>query len=136
MALLAAALVLMVVWGAVETRVPEPMVDMRMLARRPVWLIFGPVPARLGRRWGWKAPLVAGMGLVALGILGLALFHEEPWQIVLANIVLGAGLPMTFAAMATLIVTNVRPTETGDRDEHGHADDRRRRRRSSWRRPS
>ncbi len=173
LALLAAALVLLVAWGAVETRVPEPMVDMRMLARRPVLLtnataliagfamlgsfvlipnfvqmpnglpdrladavdygfgasatetglyllpgalvglVFGPLAARLGRRWGWKAPLVAGMGLVAVGILGLALFHEEPWQIVVANVVLGAGLPMTFAAMATLIVTNVRPTETG-----------------------
>ena len=173
LALLAAALTLLVAWGAVETRVPEPMVDMRMLARRPVLLtnataliagfamfgsfvlipnfvqmpnglpdrladtvdygfgasatdtglyllpgamiglVFGPVAARLGRRWGWKTPLVAGMGLVAVGILGLALFHEEPWHIVVANIVLGAGLPMTFAAMATLIVTNVRPTETG-----------------------
>ena len=34
--LLAAAVVLLVAWGFVELRVPEPMVDMRMLARRPV----------------------------------------------------------------------------------------------------
>jgi EmrB/QacA subfamily drug resistance transporter len=171
--LLAASVLLLVAWGWVETRVPEPMVDMRMLARRPVLLtnasaliagfamfgsfvlipnfvqmpnelpdrvaslvdygfgasatktglyllpgalvglVFGPLAAVLGRRYGWKTPLVAGMVLVALGILALALFHEEPWHIVVANAVLGAGLPMTFAAMATLIVTNVRPSETG-----------------------
>jgi EmrB/QacA subfamily drug resistance transporter len=36
--LLAAAAVLLLVWGWVETHVAEPMVDMRMLARRPVLL--------------------------------------------------------------------------------------------------
>jgi EmrB/QacA subfamily drug resistance transporter len=36
--LFGAALMLLVVWGWFETRVPEPLVDMRMLARRPVLL--------------------------------------------------------------------------------------------------
>lgn len=171
--LFAGAVLLLVGWGWVETRVPEPMVDMRMLARRPVLmtnltgliagfamfgsfvlipnfvqapgelpqevaelvdygfgatatetglyllpgaligLVFGPVSAVLGRRYGWKLPLTLGMGLAAVSISMLTLFHDEPWHIVVANVVLGAGLPMTFAAMATLIVTNVRPSETG-----------------------
>jgi len=38
LALFAAAFGLLVVWGWFETRVPEPLVDMRMLARRPVLL--------------------------------------------------------------------------------------------------
>src|ERR687884_2351596 len=38
LALFAAALALLVVWGWFEARVPEPLVDMRMLARRPVLL--------------------------------------------------------------------------------------------------
>jgi EmrB/QacA subfamily drug resistance transporter len=38
LSLLVAALVLLVAWAWVELRVPEPMVDMRMLARRPVLL--------------------------------------------------------------------------------------------------
>src|SRR5215204_6585195 len=53
------------------------------------------------------------MTSAALGIVLLAVWHDHPWQIVLANFVLGSGLPLTFAAMATLIVTNVRPSETG-----------------------
>jgi MFS family permease len=36
--LFGAAAVLLVVWGWFETRAPEPLVDMRMLARRPVLL--------------------------------------------------------------------------------------------------
>jgi hypothetical protein len=36
--LFGAAAVLLVVWGWFETLVPEPLVDMRMLARRPVLL--------------------------------------------------------------------------------------------------
>ncbi len=36
LALAAASLVFLVTWGRVELRVPEPMVDMRMLAKRPV----------------------------------------------------------------------------------------------------
>jgi EmrB/QacA subfamily drug resistance transporter len=171
--LFATAAVLGVVWALVELRVPEPMVDIRMLGRRPVlftnftaliagfamfgsfvlipnfvqapWdlpeplarvvdygfgatatqtglyllpgaligFASGPFAGRIARRFGWKTPLVAGMTTAAAGILLLAIWHEHPWQIVLANLVLGSGLPLTFAAMATLIVTNVRPSETG-----------------------
>lgn len=78
-----------------------------------IGLVFGPFSAVLGRRWGWKTPLAAGMALAAVGIGSLVFFHDAPWHIVVANAILGAGLPMTFAAMATLIVTNVKPTETG-----------------------
>lgn len=171
--LFAGAAGLLAAWVVVELRVPEPMVDMRMLVRRPVlvtnfaaliagfamfgsfvlipnfvqapWdlpasmarlvdygfgasatetglyllpgalvgFLSGPFAGRLARAVGWKVPLVAGMTSAAAGILLLAIWHDHPWQIVLANLVLGSGLPLTFAAMATLIVTNVRPSETG-----------------------
>jgi len=172
-ALFVVAASLLAAWVVVELRVPDPMVDMRMMVRRPVLLtnvaamiagfamfgsfvlipnfvqapgdlpepfarlvdygfgasatqtglyllpgaligfVSGPVAGRLGRRFGWKVPLVFGMTSAAAGISMLALWHEHPWHIVVANLVLGSGLPMTFAAMATLIVTNVRPSETG-----------------------
>ena len=171
--LLAGAAVSLVSWGIVETRVPEPMVDMRMLARRTVLFtnlnafvagfamfgsfiliptfvesprglptslaqlvhygfgasstraglyllpgalsgfVSGPLAGVLGRRYGSKWPLALGMGIGAFGIAMLALWHDRPWQIVLGMLVLGAGLPMTFAAMAKLIVDAVRPSETG-----------------------
>jgi EmrB/QacA subfamily drug resistance transporter len=168
---LAAALLL--TWGIVELRVPEPLVDMRMLANRPVlfanltgliagFALFGsfvlvpsllqlprdlpadvaglvdygfgasatktglyllpaaltgfftgPLSGVLGARWGSKYPLAIGMALGGLGLAILAEWHAESWQIVAGMLVLGGGLPMTFAAMANIIVESVRPTETG-----------------------
>jgi len=156
----------LVAWGYVETRVSDPMVDMRMLARRPVFFanltgliagfamfgsfvlvpnfvqiperlagygfgasatttglylvpaavagfLMGPLAGVLGRRWGSKWPLSIGMALAAVALAMLAEWHDEPWQVVAAMLVFGLGIPMTFAAMANVIVTSVRPTETG-----------------------
>jgi EmrB/QacA subfamily drug resistance transporter len=160
-------------WVLVELRVPEPMVDVRMLTFRPVLLtntialisgfamlasfvlipvlvqapgdlppelarlvnygfgvsatttglyllpgalmglVGGPLAGRLGARFGWRLPLVVGMALAGLGIGSFALWHDYPWQIVLGNVALGFGIVLAFAAMATIIVSSVRPTETG-----------------------
>jgi EmrB/QacA subfamily drug resistance transporter len=160
-----AAIVLLVGWVLVELRVPQPMVDMRMMANRPVlftnmtaliagfamfssfvlvpafvqspesngygfgasateaglfllpsslsMLFAGPLAGVLGRRWGSKWPLVIGMVLVAIGVLVLAEWHDDPWQVVVAMIALGIGVAFAFAAMAALITESVRPTETG-----------------------
>jgi EmrB/QacA subfamily drug resistance transporter len=164
---------LLVAWGVVEARVAEPMVDLRMLARRPVLFanltgliagfamfgtfvlipnfvemprglptdlaalvdygfgaststtglyllpgaatgfVSGPLAGILGRRYGSKWPLALGMALAAVGLTMLAVWHDEPWQIVVGMVVLGAGVPFTFAAMAKIVVDSVRPTETG-----------------------
>jgi EmrB/QacA subfamily drug resistance transporter len=160
-------------WVLVELRVAEPLVDMRMLARRPVLLanitgliagfalfgsfvlvptllqlpnglppelaalvdygfgasatktglyllpaaltgfFTGPLSGPLSARFGPKWTLCLGMGLASAGLALLAEWHSEPWQIVVGMLVLGGGLPMTFAAMANIIVSTVRPTETG-----------------------
>jgi EmrB/QacA subfamily drug resistance transporter len=167
------ALALLVVWGLVELRVPEPMIDMRMLAHRPVLftnltamiagfamfgtfvlipnfvetpngladsiarmvdygfaasatkaglyllpssivlLFAGPLGGLMGRRVGFKWPLALGMLLVAVASASFAVFHDAPWQILVAMPLLGAGVGFAFAAMATLIVESVRPEETG-----------------------
>jgi EmrB/QacA subfamily drug resistance transporter len=171
--LLGVSAVALAAWIVVELRVPEPLVDMHMLARRPVlfanitgliarFALFGsfvlvpsllqlprglpselaelvdygfgasatktglyllpaaitgfftgPLSGLLGARLGPKWPLFIGMGLGSAGLAILAEWHSEPWQIVLGMLVLGGGLPMTFAAMANIIVQSVRPTETG-----------------------
>jgi EmrB/QacA subfamily drug resistance transporter len=166
MGLFAVAAVALVGWGYAETRVPDPMVDMRMLARRPVFFanltgliagfamfgsfvlvpnfvqipervagygfgasatttglyllpaavagfLMGPLAGVMGRRWGSKWPLSLGMALAAIALAMLAEWHDEPWQVVAAMLVFGLGIPMTFAAMANVIVSSVRPTETG-----------------------
>jgi EmrB/QacA subfamily drug resistance transporter len=167
------AAVFLVVWVLVELRVTDPMVDMRMMARRVVlftnvtamlagfalymtWVILpafyqlpsglppelqhlaaygfgtsvtvaglwmlptsfsllaaGPVAGLYGARHGSRAPLVAGMLLVAAGSAGIATFHAEPWQPATWFILVGVGIGFSFAAMPKLIVDAVRPTETG-----------------------
>jgi EmrB/QacA subfamily drug resistance transporter len=159
-------------WVLVELRVPEPMVDIRMLMLRPVLLtnsialisgfaMFGsfvlipnlvqapgdlpaelarlvdygfgvsatttglyllpgaliglaggPLAGVLGKRLGWKTPLSAGMAITSAGIAAIAVWHDHPWQIVVGNLALGLGIVLAFAAMATIIVSVVRPTET------------------------
>ncbi len=171
--LFAASAVLFVVWGMVELRVAQPMVDVRMLARRPVlftnltalvsgfalymtWVILpqffqlprglpadltpfadygfgttvtmagvwilptsaavllgGPVAGLLGRRYGSRSPLVAGMLLVAVGAAGIALFHSSAGQVASWFAVCGLGIGFAFAAMPKLIVDSVAPSETG-----------------------
>ena len=173
LALGAISLGLLVAWGWTELHVDDPMVDMRMLARREILytnltaliagfamfgsfvlipnfvemprgfpdsvqravhygfdasatkaglyllpssitlLFAGPIAGLIGRRIGSKWPLAAGMALVGAAAGSLAVWHDEPWQILAAMPVLGVGVGFAFAAMATLITEAVRPTETG-----------------------
>lgn len=166
------SLVLFAAWGAVELRVEQPMVDMRMLVRRPVlftnitalisgfalymtWVILpqffqlprglppdlasladygfgttvtmagvwilptsaavlvgGPVAGLLGRRFGSRGPLVAGMLMVAAGAAGIALFHDTAAQVATAFAVCGLGIGFAFAVMPKLIVDSVEPSES------------------------
>jgi EmrB/QacA subfamily drug resistance transporter len=171
--LFAAAAALLFVWGVVELRVPEPMVDVRMLARRVVlltnitaliagfamfslfvlipnfvesprgvpeqWaglvdygfgatateaglyllpsavvlLVAGPLAGILGRKLGFKWPLSAGLAIASAAAASLALWHDEPWQVIASQPLLGLGVGFAFAAMATIIAQVVLPTETG-----------------------
>jgi EmrB/QacA subfamily drug resistance transporter len=171
--LFAVALLFFVAWGLAELRVSEPLVDMRMMAMRPVLftnltalvagfamfgtfvlvpnfvetphglplhvqrlvdygfdasatkaglyllpssitlLFAGPLAGLIGRRTGSKWPLSIGLLLVASAAASLSMWHEEPWQILVAMAVLGIGVGFAFAAMATLITEAVRPSETG-----------------------
>ncbi len=170
--LFAAAAVLLAAWGVVESRTAQPMVDLRMLARRPVlftnltalmsgfalyatWVLLptffqlpsnlpeglrpladygfgtsvtvaglwmlptscaiivaGPVGGLLGRRFGARLPLTAGMVLLALGSMGIALWHGSPLPVAGSFLVAGLGIGLSFAAMPRLIVGAVAPTET------------------------
>ena len=165
-ALFTAAALLLALWGLVEIRMPAPMVDMRMLANRPVLFanltgliagfalfgsfiliptllqlprdaaaygfgasatvtglyllpssvtgfVSGPLAGVMSRHVSAKWPLSLGMALGAVGLGMLAVWDSSPWHIVAGMLVLGAGLPMTFAAMAKVVVDAVRPSETG-----------------------
>ena len=55
-------------------------------------LLGGPLAGRLGGHFGWRVPLVVGMAVTGLGIASFALWHDDPWQIVVGNIALGFGI--------------------------------------------
>ncbi|MCC6831214.1 MAG: MFS transporter [Thermoleophilia bacterium] len=170
--LFAASAVLLAAWGVAESRIAQPMVDLRMLARRTVlftnltalmsgfalyatWVLLptffqlpanlpaelrpladygfgtsvtvaglwmlptscaiivaGPVGGLLGRRFGARLPLAAGMLLLAAGCAGIALWHGSPTPVAVSFLVAGLGIGFSFAAMPRLIVGAVAPTET------------------------
>jgi EmrB/QacA subfamily drug resistance transporter len=76
-------------------------------------LFAGPAAGLIGRRTGSKWPLAAGMLLSGISAGMLALWHDEPWHVLVAMPVLGTGVGFAFAAMATLITEAVSPSETG-----------------------
>ena len=78
-----------------------------------VLLFAGPIGGLLGRRVGFKWPLAIGMALVSVAAAMLALWNDEPWQVVASQPIFGVGIGFAFAAMATIIAQSVRPSETG-----------------------
>jgi MFS family permease len=53
------------------------------------------------------------MATVAAAALLLSQAHDEPWQVLLASGLLGAGVGAAFAAMVALIAENVDPRAMG-----------------------
>jgi MFS family permease len=73
----------------------------------------GPLSGVIGRKVGSRAPLVGGLLLTAVGSGMIAVWHAEPWQVMLGFLVGSVGVAAAFAAMPRLIVDAVAPTETG-----------------------
>jgi EmrB/QacA subfamily drug resistance transporter len=86
---------------------------MFMLPSTMMMLLVGPLSGRLERRFGSKPPLLAGALSSAVAFLLLALAHGHPWEVYIASALLGIGIGLAFAAMANLIVQNVRQDQTG-----------------------
>jgi MFS family permease len=76
-------------------------------------IFAGPAASVIARRYGAKVPLSLGLAIGAAGVAMIAIWHDRPWQIVVGMLITGSGVPMAFAAMASLIVQSVRPSETG-----------------------
>jgi EmrB/QacA subfamily drug resistance transporter len=76
-------------------------------------LVVGQLAGRLEHRFGSKPPLIWGAVFAALSFLLLSAAHSSPWQVYVASGLLGIGIGLSFAAMANLIVQNVRQEQTG-----------------------
>jgi EmrB/QacA subfamily drug resistance transporter len=75
--------------------------------------IFGTLSGPLAARFGAKAVVIAGSLLSIPTFGGLAIAHDEIWQVVTALSVGGVGFGLAYAAMATIIVDSVPSRQTG-----------------------
>jgi len=78
-----------------------------------VMLFAGPFAGWLGARFGSRVPVLLGNSLITAGFVQLAFLHSETWHLYLNSVITGAGIGLSFAAMATLIVDAVPQSQTG-----------------------
>jgi EmrB/QacA subfamily drug resistance transporter len=75
--------------------------------------LAGMYSARAARRIGPKAVVVAGSLIVAVAMGLVAFVHAHPWELVVANGVMGVGVGLIFACLSNLIVAAVPAEQTG-----------------------
>jgi EmrB/QacA subfamily drug resistance transporter len=76
-------------------------------------LVVGPLGGVLERYVGARVVCLAGLVVLAAGALVLTVAHSRAWQVVLAIALVGAGVGMTYAMLAKLIVDAVPVEVTG-----------------------
>ena len=69
----------------------------------------------IGRRWDMRAMIFCGLLLSALGAWGFSLLNLNagPWNFVVPELIMGAGLSFLFVPLATITVDPIRPEEMG-----------------------
>lgn len=68
---------------------------------------FTPVSSRMLTTLGGRITMAVGAGVLAAGYLVATFLMDAPWQLMLASGVIRAGVGIGYAAMPTLILTNV-----------------------------
>jgi EmrB/QacA subfamily drug resistance transporter len=84
-----------------------------LLPQTVATFLAGLLSGRLAARFGSKPVLVFGAGLTSLATLGLVLFHDEIWQVLIETTALGLAFGLAFAALSNLIVDAVPQSQTG-----------------------
>jgi EmrB/QacA subfamily drug resistance transporter len=83
-----------------------------LLPSAAAMLVCAPIAGLAAARYGGRAPLLAGIVLVGLSFAELALLHSESWEILLSSLLAGAGLGLSTASMASVIVDAVPASQT------------------------
>ncbi len=160
----AAAVVILLAWGTYQLRRRDPLVDLRVSARRPVlftnlasimvgfsmyamalsfpqllqasastgyglgqtmvesglslapngvvMMLLSPVSARLITRFGPRPTLMTGALVIAAGYVFAILLMGNAFELIMASVIIGAGVGIAYAAMPALIMGSVPVTET------------------------
>ncbi|WP_129669284.1 MFS transporter [Phytoactinopolyspora endophytica] len=75
-------------------------------------MMFTPVSSRMLTQLGARITLAVGAVVIALGYAVAVFLMDAPWQLMLASCIASAGVGIGYAAMPTLILTNVPPSES------------------------
>lgn len=163
---LVAGVLVLVIWGVIELRMEDPLVDLRVNARGAVlltnlasailgfslfasqiafpqllelpatangiglslvqasfilmpsgiiMLAMSPISGLIERRWGAKPLLVSGAAIIAIGYVIAVIKNLGAGDILAINILIGIGIGigLGYAALPTLIMGAVPPTQTG-----------------------
>ena len=76
-------------------------------------VLVGQFTGRIERAVGSKIPLLVGAAFAASAFLLLVAARSSAWEVYVASGLLGTGIGLAFAALANLIVENVRQDQTG-----------------------
>ncbi|MBB2893193.1 MFS transporter [Flexivirga oryzae] len=76
-------------------------------------MFLAPVSSKLMTTVGARITLVIGAGVLGLGYLVALFMMSAPWQLLVASCISMAGVGIGYAAMPTLILENVPPSESG-----------------------
>lgn len=78
-----------------------------------VMMAFSPVSGRLIRLVGARRTLMLGAAVLGLGYVFAIFLTDAPWQLLVFNCITSAGIGIGYAAMPTLILESVPPSEAG-----------------------
>src|SRR4051794_8126573 len=77
-----------------------------------VMYLFSSVGARLSAARGPRTSLSTGIVVIGAGYVSALFLRDQPWEITLATVFIGAGIGIAYAAMPALIMGAVPITET------------------------
>jgi len=77
-----------------------------------VMFFLSPVAARLSASRGPRTSLILGGVIITVGFVLAIFFLDEVWHVILVSSITGLGVGFAYAAMPTLIMRAVPPTET------------------------
>jgi MFS family permease len=64
-------------------------------------------------RYGARAVLLVGAATGIVGFVLLAVWHDQPWQVIAAGVMANAYISLAYGALPALVVREVDPDETG-----------------------
>jgi EmrB/QacA subfamily drug resistance transporter len=77
-------------------------------------VVFGPLGGRLVRTRGAKLPMLLGGILITAAFAFPAIAHNQLWEVVVAETLVGAGIGLALSSTANAIIDAVPATQTGE----------------------